>query len=155
MSVNSDNQVEYVRSLANAFRMAIGRAQESGDLSRTVIKSFPRACCGYTSDLLQRYLDEHVIKTRYVSGTYRDPSTNDSQSHAWLELTDGTVIDITGDQFRHERPPLKNDCPVYCDKPNVFYSLFELDPLSEYEGSFSKEVLRKEQEAYDFVCKFL
>lgn len=62
MSDNLDNQVEYVRSLAIAFRMAISRAQESGELSRTVIASFPRACCGYTSDLLQRYLDKHGIK---------------------------------------------------------------------------------------------
>lgn len=119
MSDNLDNQVEYVRSLAIAFRMAIGRAQESGELSRTVIATFPIGCCGYTSDLLKRYLDEHDIKTWYVSGTYRS-STNDSQSHAWLELADGTVIDITGDQFRFELYPLQNDCPVYCDKPNEF-----------------------------------
>lgn len=155
MSDNLDNQVEYVQSLAIAFRMAISRAQESGELSRTVIASFPRACCGYTSDLLQRYLDKHGIKTWYVSGTYRDPSTNDSQSHAWLELADGTVIDITGDQFRFEPHPLKNDCPVYCDKPNEFFNLFELDLPCEYEVLFSKDVLRKEKEAYDIVCKFL
>lgn len=122
MSDNLDNQVEYVRSLAIAFRMAISRAQESGELSRTV---------------------------------NRDPSTNDSQSHAWLELADGTVIDITGDQFRFEPHPLKNDCPVYCDKPNEFFNLFELDLPCEYEVSFSKDVLRKEKEAYDIVCKFL
>lgn len=104
---------------------------------------------------MQRYLDEHGIKTRYVSGTYRESSTNDSQSHAWLELADGTVIDITGDQFRFGPYPLKNDCPVYCNKPNEFFNLFELDPPCEYEVSFSKDVLRKEREAYDIVCKFL
>lgn len=108
MSDNLDNQVEYVRSLAIAFRMAISRAQESGELSRTVIASFPRACCGYTSDLLQRYLDKHGIKTWYVSGTYRDPSTNDSQSHAWLDVDSWTVKDtekavsIFYDNWRHD-----------------------------------------------------
>ena len=65
------------------------------------------------------------------------------------------VIDITGDQFRFEPHPLKNDCPVYCDKPNEFFNLFELDLPCEYEVSFSKDVLRKEKEAYDIVCKFL
>lgn len=155
MSDNLDNQVEYVRSLAIAFRMAIGRAQESGDLSRTVIASFPIGCCGYTSDLLKRYLDEHGIKTWYVSGTYRDPSTNYSQSHAWLELADGTVIDITGDQFRFELYPLQNDCPVYCDKPNEFYNLFELAPPCQCEGTYSMDVKRKVKLAYDIICKFL
>lgn len=64
-------------------------------------------------------------------------------------------MDITGDQFCFKPYPLKNDCPVYCDKPNEFYNRFQLEPSCEYEGSFSKDVLRKEQEAYDIICKFL
>ena len=113
-----DNQTDVVRPLVNDFRKAIDCALEDDKLYDTVIASFRIACCGYTSDLLQRYLAENGIETRYVSGTYRDCSTNDSQSHAWLELTDGTIVDITGDQFRFEPEPLQNDCPVYCDKPN-------------------------------------
>lgn len=155
MSGNFDSQTELVRFLANEFRKAIERALEADKLHGTVIASFPIACCGYTSDLLQRYLAEKDIATRYVSGTYRDYSTNDLQSHAWLELSDGTVIDITGDQFRFKSYPLQNDCPVYCDKPNEFYNRFELAPPCQCEGLFSKDVLRKEQEAYDIICKFL
>lgn len=155
MSGNLDNQTEFVRSLASDFRMAIERALESDKLTSTAIASFPSGCCGYTSDLLQRYLAEKGITTRYVSGTYRDYSTNDSRSHAWLELIDGTIVDITGDQFCFELYPLQNDCPVYCDKPNDFYSRFELEPPCECEGTFSKDVLRREQEAYDIICKFL
>lgn len=155
MSGNLDNQTDLVRSLANDFRKAIDCALEAGELHRTVIASFPRGCCGYTSDLLQRFLYENGIETLYVSGTYRNNSTNDLQSHAWLELSDGTIVDITGDQFRHKPYPLQNDCPVYCDKPNGFYKRFELDPPCQCEGSFSKDVLRKEQDAYDIICKFL
>ena len=155
LSSKIDNQKDFVLSLANDFRKAIDRALEADKLHSTVLASFPRGCCGYTSDLLQRFLGEKGITTKYVSGTYRDCSTIDSQSHAWLELTDGTIVDITGDQFRHKSYPLQNDCPVYCDKPNGFYKRFELDPPCQCEGSFSKDVLRKEQDAYDIICKFL
>lgn len=128
MSGNLDNQTEHVQLLATGFRKAIERAQEAGELHRTVIASFPIGCCGYTSDLLQMYLDENDINTQYVSGAYHECSTGDSQSHAWLELNDGTIVDITGDQFRFEPQPLQNDRSVYCDKPNDFYDLFELAP---------------------------
>ena len=155
MSGILDNQTKLVRSFANDFRKAIERALEADRLCRTVIGSFPSGCCGYTSDLLQRYLAEKGIATRYISGTYRDYSINDSQSHAWLELNDGTIVDITGDQFRFEPYPLQNDCPVYCGKPNDFYNLFELDPPCECEGTYSMNIDRKEKEAYDIICKYL
>lgn len=155
MSGILDNQTKLVRSFANDFRKAIERALEADRLCRTVIGSFPSGCCGYTSDLLQRYLAEKGIATQYVSGTYRDCSTNDSQSHAWLELADGTVVDITGDQFRNKPRPLQNDSPVYCGKPNDFYNLFELDPPCECEGTYSMNIDRKEKEAYDIICKYL
>lgn len=155
MSGNFDSQTELVRFLANEFRKAIERALEADKLHGTVIASFPIACCGYTSDLLQRYLAEKGIATRYISGTYRDYSINDSQSHAWLELIDGTIVDITGDQFRFEPYPLQNDCPVYCDKPNEFYNRFELAAPCQCEGTYSMDIDRKEKEAYDIICKYL
>lgn len=155
MSGNLDNQTEHVRLLATAFRKAIERALEAGELRHTVIASFPIGCCGYTSDLLQRYLRENDIKTRYASGVYRDCSTGDSQSHAWLELNDGTVVDITGDQFRYKPQPLQNDRSVYCGKPNDFYDLFELDPPCQCEGTYSLDIVRKEKLAYGIICKYL
>lgn len=155
MSSDLDNQTERARLLATDFRKAIDRALKAGELHRTVIASFPRGCCGYTSDLLQRFLDENEIETLYVSGTYRDCSTNDSQSHTWLELTDGTVVDITGDQFRNKSYPLQNDCPVYCGKPNGFYMHFELDPPCQCKGTYSMDIKRREMKAYDIICRFL
>lgn len=155
MSSDLDNQTEHARLLAMDFRKAIDRALKAGELHRTVIASFPRGCCGYISDLLQRFLYENGIETLYVSGTYRNNSTNDLQPHAWLELSDGTIVDITGDQFRFEPHPLQNDCPVYCDKPNRFYRRFELDPPCQCKGTYSMDINRKEREAYDIICKFL
>lgn len=150
-----DNQIERVQLYSTNFRKAIDCALEAGELYRTVIARFPTGCCGYTSDLLQRHLAEKGISTRYVSGTYRGYSNNDLQSHAWLELDDGTVVDITGDQFRFEPYPLQNDCPVYCAKPNDFYDLFELDSPCQCEGTYSMDIVRKEKFAYDIICKYL
>lgn len=155
MSGSLDSQAELALSLANEFRMAIERALEADELYRTVIATFPSGCCGYTSDLLRKYLAAKGIATQYVSGTYRNYSTNDTQSHAWLELTDGTIVDITGDQFRNKPYPLRNDCSVYCGKPNKFYSLFELDSPCQCKGTCSLDIERKEKLAYDIICKYL
>lgn len=155
MSGNLNSQAELVWDLAKDFRKAIERALEADELYRTVIASFPSGCCGYTSDLLRKYLAAKGIATRYVSGTYRKYSTNDTQSHAWLELTDGTIVDITGDQFRNKPYPLRNDCSVYCGKPNKFYKLFELAPPCHCEDTCSVDIERKEKLAYDIICKYL
>ena len=155
MSGSLNSQAELVWDLAKDFRKAIERALEADELYRTVIASFPSGCCGYTSDLLRKYLAAKGIATRYVSGTYRNYSTNDTQSHAWLELTDGTIVDITGDQFRNKPYPLRNDCSVYCGKPNKFYKLFELAPPCHCKDTCSVDIERKEKLAYDIICKYL
>lgn len=82
MSDNTDNQIERVRLFAIDFRKAIDRALEAGELFRIAIALFSLGCCGFTSDLLQRFLDENGINTRYVSGVYRDSRGAVSQPHA-------------------------------------------------------------------------
>ena len=67
MSGNFDSQMELVRSLANDFRKAIDRALEADKLHSTVIASFPSGCCGYTSDLLQRYLSDKAVCVGNIS----------------------------------------------------------------------------------------
>lgn len=155
LSSDLDSQTERVRLLAIDFRKAIDHALKAGDFYRSVIASFSIGFCGYTSDLLQRYLGEKGIATRYVSGTYHDSSTDDSQSHAWLELTNGTIVDITGDQFRNKLYPLQNDCPVYCGKSNAFYNFFELALPCQCEDTYSMDIKRKEKLAFDNICTFL
>jgi len=54
---------------------------------------FPRGCCGDTSLILAKYLDEKRFGVAYYV-----PGMLGPQSHGWLEL-DGWIIDITADQF--------------------------------------------------------
>ena len=60
--------------------------------------AFPRGCCSFASDLLQRYLiEQYSFHTWYMSGQYGYGWN--AKNHAWLESEDCTVIDITGDQY--------------------------------------------------------
>lgn len=150
-----DESISDACACAVAFRDAIDRAVASGALAGTAISSFPRGCCGYASDLLQRYFKEHGIYSCYVCGTFSGDTAFDDQSHAWLELPDGTVVDITGDQFRLAQGPLHNELKVYCGKPNAFYSSFGRIERFDFVESASPSVVRKENEMYEIVCRYL
>lgn len=86
-----------IERIARKFRSALDAAWEDGMFRNLYpFNNFPNDCCGHTGDLLSQYLLEHGIKTNQINGTCRD----DSQwHHVWLITEDGTVIDITGDQF--------------------------------------------------------
>lgn len=109
---------------ASAFREAIQTAINCGDITETNLRKFPFGCCGYASDLLQRYLFEIGVSTLYYSGQYGFGWT--AENHAWLETSDGTVIDITGDQFADKVPSFA--CPVYVGpRENGFHDQFVLN----------------------------
>ena len=94
--------------IASAFRTAIEEAVRAGEIVEMI--NFPKGCCSYASDLLQRYLIERYdISTLYMSGRYGYGW--DGESHAWLETQDGFVIDITGDQYKNKKLNFK--IPVY------------------------------------------
>ena len=117
--------------IATAFRAAIEEAVRAGELQE--LNTFPRGCCSYASDLLQRYLiEQYGFFTWYMSGRYGYGW--DAESHAWLETQDGTVIDITGDQYKCKK--LKFTDPVYVG-PRVdgFHDKFELDEPVAYSRS--------------------
>ena len=85
-----------ISRLAAKFREAILLAPKSEFPwnSSMALSQFPRGCCGDTSQTLATYLYSEVgLVCDYVLGT-----SNDLGSHAWLEIN-GTVIDITADQF--------------------------------------------------------
>lgn len=117
--------------IATAFRAAIEEAVKAGGLRE--LNTFPRGCCSYASDLLQRYLIErHGIFTWYMSGQYGYGW--DAESHAWLETQDGIVIDITGDQYKFKK--LKFTEPVYVgSRADGFHDKFELDEPIAYSRS--------------------
>lgn len=79
------------------------------------------------SDLLAQFLLENNIKTYYICGTYRDFSWEDNQSHAWLLADNDVVIDITGDQFKHDPKFLNYNKTVYVGKNDDFHRLFKVE----------------------------
>ena len=54
-------------------------------------------------------------------------------THAWLETSEGIIIDITGDQFGYRRDNLFFDIPVYVGMADSFHRLFICDELSEVD----------------------
>jgi hypothetical protein len=117
--------------IATAFRAAIEEAVRIGELRE--LNTFPRGCCSYASDLLQRYLiEQYGFFNWYMSGRYGYGW--DAESHAWLETQDGIVIDITGDQYAFKK--LKFTIPVYIGpRADGFHDKFELDEPVTYSRS--------------------
>lgn len=86
--------------IAAKFRKAISEAVNAGVIKE--MQSFPRGCCSYASNLLQRYLiEQYDFFTWYMSGEFGHGW--EAESHAWLETQDGIVVDITGDQYKHKK----------------------------------------------------
>lgn len=121
-----------VYEIAVSFRAAIESALKNGDINDSNMRSFPNGCCSYASDMLQKYLfEEKNISTYYVSGYYGFGW--DAESHAWLEMSDNTVIDITGDQYKYNEN-IHFDKAVYVGKrKNGFHEKFVLDERVPYQ----------------------
>lgn len=130
--------------IASTFRTAIEEAVRCGEIKETA--TFPYGCCGFASDLLQRFLFEKHIFTWYVSGRYGYGWSG--ESHAWLETRDGTVVDITGDQYKHKKPCFNE--PVYVgERSDGFHDQFDLDPPVAYQ--FGDNPIEWDQ---DFDCRY-
>lgn len=121
--------VEIIR-LVKQFREAIDIARgEDAFLKDICFGNFPHGCCGDASDLLANYLLSHGIQTWYVCGTYYGESEEYRQSHAWLELSNGIIIDITGDQFKYEDVFLNYNNPAYIGEMDDFHALFDVEEM--------------------------
>ena len=82
----------------------------------------------FTTSLLK-----HDIETYYICGNYYGDNEGYGQSHAWLELSDGTIIDITGDQFKYHEAPLTDNIPVYMGPITEYYRMFDTRYGSNHE----------------------
>ncbi|MBB3891431.1 hypothetical protein GGQ61_002148 [Phenylobacterium haematophilum] len=92
--VPSDAEVE--QAVRN-FRAAIDAAGPKPWAEKFI--PFPRGACGHATELLGRYLIDHLsIRPDYVSQDANEDIGGWQASHAWLEWN-GLTIDITGDQF--------------------------------------------------------
>ena len=110
------------------FRQAIDIAKANRKFNyRDRFSGFPNGCCDDACDLLGKYLLGKGIHTVQIQGTFRDGDPEHTTGHAWLQLDDGIIIDITGDQFRYDKLFLKFNQPVYVGEISEFHSLFEID----------------------------
>lgn len=115
-----------IYKLVNQFRSAIESAKNAREFVRDLrFRQFPTGCCDDTCDLLAHYLLEHGIRSRQIVGTYSDGNPENNTGHAWLQLDDQTIIDITGDQFKYYNIFLNFDKAIYIGYKNNFYKLFK------------------------------
>ena len=123
----NDEHSEYDRNsylfslydIAYRFRLAIEMCLDNNELVGTLMLKFPHGSCSYCSELLQRFYMENEIETLYVTGDHFCP-----ESHAWLETSEGIIIDITGDQYRNCQNEFFCDCPVYVGPKDSFHAAF-------------------------------
>jgi hypothetical protein len=112
--------------LVFSFRKAIEEAVSDGRFEhKNRMSGFPRGCCDDACDLLGMYLSENGIDTMQVFGTFRDAIPEHIQNHAWLLMSDKTIIDITGDQFSDRRELLYYDTPVYVGREDALHRKFK------------------------------
>ena len=118
------NNYDELRKVVEAFREAIVTARENRNFDRKDrMSNFPGGCCDDACDLLSYYLyDEFGIHTKQGNGLYDDGVFENRTNHAWLVMGDGTVIDITGTQFRFCAGFTEE---VYIGLENAFYKGLE------------------------------
>ena len=148
--------MEDIYQMAEEFREAILKAngEFSGD---GFIEFFPGGNCGIACDLLGRYLLEHAnVKSWYTSGEF------DSESHAWLTLENGDIVDVTGDQYKNRSGSLHYDLPVYVGEMDAFHSQFRLNGKVEITPNDWKQdhpwedhMQQKKRSAYEKILKYI
>lgn len=117
-------------ALAEGFR----RALEKNKSEMLLLHSFPKGCCTIACFLLQRFLYENGIETERIVG--ENSRNSKFESHVWLETNDGTVIDITGDQYSSRDDAFSYQIPVYVGPKDKFHQLFRVkyrEPYKETE----------------------
>lgn len=145
--------------MAAEFRTAILKAKANREFSGDgLIEFFPRGNCGIICDLLGRYLIEQAnVRSWYTSGEIA------SESHVWLTLENGDIVDITGDQYKNQLGSLYYDVPVYVGKMDAFHSQFQLngdsveitpnDWIPDFLGESG--IQRKKRIAYEIILKYI
>lgn len=119
-----------VYNIALTFREAILEAKYNREFDgRDRMSNFPGGCCDDSCDLLAYYLyTTYALHTKQGVGTYRDNNPNNTTGHAWLVMDDGTIIDITADQFEFFSSYTKG---IYVGKENSFYKHLERKQIIE------------------------
>ena len=106
--------INKIRKLATDYRKAVDIAFENNAFNKYPFNRFPRECCDDMCDLFGQLLFEKEIKVYKVRGKYRNADDwNHLFPHSWLELENGVIIDLTGDQYKKEAIMLNYNNPCY------------------------------------------
>ena len=151
-----------IECFVTEFRNAVDRAKEDDRFRDDQwFRNFPRGCCGITTELLAKYLRENGIDAdlKYVCGVCYDDSM-DKPSHAWLEVGNKIVVDITGDQFKNYPMPLCFDNPIYVGEYNRFYNQFEIDYIEDFDNVVYLDDIyvrshMSRAKLYQIICEYL
>ena len=148
-----------IYQMAAEFRTAILKARTNREVSGDgLIERFPIGNCGVACDLLGRYLLEQAgVRSWYTSGVIG------SESHVWLTLENGDIVDITGDQYKNQSGSLYYDLPVYVGRMDAFHSKFRLNsnPVEITPNDWTPDFLgedrmqRKKRIAYETILKYI
>lgn len=146
-------------SMAAEFRTALLKARKNREFSDDgLIERFPGGNCGIVCDLLGRYLIEQAgVRSWYTSGKIG------FESHVWLTLENGDIVDITGDQYKNQSGSLYYNLPVYVGKMDAFHSQFrlngdptEITPKDWTPDCFGEDWMqRKKRIAYEIILKYI
>ena len=119
--MKKDINYEELFQIVSDFREAIVEAKNNYEFDRRDrMSNFPGGCCDDACDLLGYHLyNNYEIKTKQGNGVYEDDDPENTTNHAWLVMENGTVIDITGTQFRSCAGFFEE---VYIAKENSFYN---------------------------------
>lgn len=143
--------------IVSEFRNAIEKAKADRKfVSDCRFRYFPRGCCDDASALLSEYLLLFGIKCKIVEGKYYDDNPELNSSHGWIELPDGRVIDITGDQFKYN-PVIRFSETVYIGEYTEFHRMFNEDMFTEAQGIHNDGEIRRRrlEDLYNMICEYL
>jgi len=138
-------------NIAVTFRAAILEAKYNREFdSRDRMGNFPDGCCDDSCDLLSHYLYTiYDIDTKQGNGIYRDNDPNNTTNHTWLAMDDGTIIDITVDQFEFFS---RLGEEVYVGKENPFYKHLEDHRIYENYNIMQSVRLRND---YQIIMSYI
>ena len=117
--------IDIVNNIAIHFREAIVEAKHNHEYpERDRMSHFPYGCCDDAADLLAEHIFRlHEIESIRVAGDVFNNIEGITEYHHWLELN-GTIVDITGDQFNDNAFLLKYSRKVYVGRGDDFHNLF-------------------------------
>ena len=97
---------------------------------------------------MAKFLYENGIYTYEINATKHGEISWDNQSHTWLMLENGCIIDITGDQFKSDEEFLCYSERVYYGEMDEFHQLFDYAKSDIYEYRDCTEIARKVGQQY-------